>query len=159
ETFSSCNSSNRTNPATPDPAACVFNDVTVGNNTVPGATGFTAATGFDLATGLGSVDANNLANKWPGSFQGSQTNMTITSPPVVAGTLQIAHGQPVAVNVTVQKAGGGAGPTGTVALETSAPGQQPGTEIMVGSGLLVSGAFSGTFNNLPGGSYNLTANY
>jgi hypothetical protein len=159
ETFSSCNSNNRTNPATPDPAACVFNDVTVGNNNVPGAPGFTAATGFDLATGLGSVDANNLANKWPGSFQGSQTNLTITSPPLVAGTLQIAHGQPVAVNVTVQKAGGGAGPTGTVALETSAPGQQPGTEIMVGSGLLVSGVFNGTFNNLPGGSYNLTANY
>src|SRR5262249_35269273 len=32
ESFSSCNSSNRTNPSTAPPSACAFNDVTVGNN-------------------------------------------------------------------------------------------------------------------------------
>jgi large repetitive protein len=161
ENFSNCNSSNRTNPATS--TTCVFNDVTVGNNTVPGETGFTAVTGFDLATGLGSVDANNLANAWPASFQGSQTSLTITSPALTAGVLQITHGQPVAVTVTVQKAGGGAGPTGTVALETDVP-QPPllGSTVTVGSGVLTGGSFSGTFNNLPGGpagTYNLKAHY
>ena len=158
ENFTNCNSSNRTNPATPAPAACVFNDVTVGNNTVPGETGFTAAAGYDLTTGLGSVDAFNLANAWPGSFQGSQTSLTITSPPLVAGTLQITHGQPVMVTIGVQKAGGGAGPTGTAALETSQAGPQGGN-VTFGAGVLTSGTFSGTFNNLPGGTYTLTAHY
>src|SRR5262249_14217602 len=50
ETFSSCASITRTNP-TVGPT-CVFNDVTVGNNSVPGETGFTAAVGYDLTTGL-----------------------------------------------------------------------------------------------------------
>ncbi|MFL6417337.1 MAG: choice-of-anchor D domain-containing protein, partial [Bryobacteraceae bacterium] len=50
---------------------CVFNDVTAGNNAVPGQanygtpqasyqTGF----GYDLATGLGSVNVSNLVNSW-----------------------------------------------------------------------------------------------
>lgn len=159
ETFANCNSNNRTNPATPDPAGCVFNDVTVGNNSVPGATGFTAATGFDLATGLGSVDANNLAAKWPGSFQGSQSSLAITSPALVAGAINITHGQPVSVTMGVQKSGGGAGPTGTVALETDAAGPQVGSNLTIGAGALVSGSFSGTFNNLPGGTYNVKAHY
>src|SRR5262249_15946477 len=59
ENFSSCNSSNRTNPTFGAPSGCIFNDITVGNNTVPDAMpGYTATTGYDLASGLGSVDAN-----------------------------------------------------------------------------------------------------
>jgi len=46
------------------PAA--FHDITSGNNSVPGVTGFNAGTGYDLVTGLGSVDANVLLNAWPG---------------------------------------------------------------------------------------------
>ena len=42
----------------------VFHDVTSGNNTVPGVTGFSAGTGYDQSTGLGSVDANILLNNW-----------------------------------------------------------------------------------------------
>jgi subtilase family serine protease len=45
--------------------AAVFHDVTSGNNSVPGVTGYTAAAGYDLATGLGSVDAFQLVNHWP----------------------------------------------------------------------------------------------
>ena len=44
----------------------VFHDITSGNNTVPGATGFGAGTGYDPVTGLGSVDANQLVNAWNG---------------------------------------------------------------------------------------------
>jgi subtilase family serine protease len=44
----------------------VFHDVTSGNNTVPGVTGFSAGTGYDLSTGLGTVDANALVNGWVG---------------------------------------------------------------------------------------------
>src|SRR5262249_17244502 len=49
----SCSSSARTSPSVPAPAGCVFNDVTTGNNSVPGLAGFSATSGFDLATGLG----------------------------------------------------------------------------------------------------------
>jgi Pro-kumamolisin, activation domain/Calx-beta domain len=38
----------------------IFHDVTTGNNSVPGLTGFSAGTGYDLVTGLGSVDASAL---------------------------------------------------------------------------------------------------
>ena len=52
-------------------SSCIFNDVTSGNNDVPGETGFGTAhpsynsgAGYDLATGLGSVNATNLVNSW-----------------------------------------------------------------------------------------------
>jgi len=68
ETLSQCNASNTT---TPPASTCVFNDVTKGNNAVPGEPGYgtstakyQATTGFDLATGLGSVNVANLVNKW-----------------------------------------------------------------------------------------------
>jgi pseudomonalisin len=51
--------------------ACVFNDVTLGNNAVPGKANYgtlnaqyQAGVGYDLATGLGSVNAANLVNSW-----------------------------------------------------------------------------------------------
>lgn len=44
--------------------AAVFHDITKGNNTVPGLTGYDAGPGYDLATGLGSVDAAQLVNHW-----------------------------------------------------------------------------------------------
>ena len=44
--------------------AAVFHDVTTGNNTVAGVTGYNAGPGFDMATGLGSVDATQLVNHW-----------------------------------------------------------------------------------------------
>ena len=44
--------------------AAVFHDVTQGNNTVPGVTGYGTGPGFDMVTGLGSVDAAQLVNHW-----------------------------------------------------------------------------------------------
>jgi pseudomonalisin len=44
--------------------ASVFHDITQGNNSVPGVTGFNATVGYDQATGLGSVDASVLVNHW-----------------------------------------------------------------------------------------------
>jgi hypothetical protein len=161
ENFGNCSSSSQITPILPNPSKCVFNDVITGNNSVPGQTGFNAGIGFDLASGLGSVNVANLVSAWPAvaSFQGSATNLAVTSPSLTAGTLQVTHGTPVSVTATVTKSGGGAGPTGTVAIVTSQPGPQPGSEITLGAGQLASGSFSGTFSNLPGGSYNLSANY
>ncbi len=45
-------------------APCIFNDITQGNNNVPGQAGASAAQGYDLATGLGSVNAANLVAGW-----------------------------------------------------------------------------------------------
>jgi subtilase family serine protease len=42
----------------------VFHDITTGNNSVPGDTGFNAAVGYDACTGLGSVDATAMAAHW-----------------------------------------------------------------------------------------------
>lgn len=69
-----CNGSSAS--AQPD-ASCVFNDVTVGNNGVPGEPNYNttsatyqATTGYDVATGLGSVNAANLATAWAGGNTG-----------------------------------------------------------------------------------------
>ena len=44
--------------------ASVFHDITSGNNSVPGQTGFNATGGYDRATGLGSIDASVLVSHW-----------------------------------------------------------------------------------------------
>jgi len=44
--------------------ASVFHDITSGNNSVPGQTGFAATTGYDQATGLGSIDGLVLVSHW-----------------------------------------------------------------------------------------------
>jgi subtilase family serine protease len=74
ETFANCNGSNT---ATLPGSTCVFNDVTVGTNAVPGEANYNtssetypATVAYDLATGLGSVNAANLVNGWTGSTSG-----------------------------------------------------------------------------------------
>jgi subtilase family serine protease len=64
---SQCNGSNT---ATLPASACIFNDVTVGNNIVPGEVGtkYQAGAGYDLTTGLGSANVNNLLNSWAPSI-------------------------------------------------------------------------------------------
>ena len=69
------------------PSTCIFNDVTVGNNAVPGNPGFgtsgakyqsTAA--YDLATGLGSVNVANLVSKWnTATFRATTTTLALQS--------------------------------------------------------------------------------
>lgn len=48
----------------------VYRDITSGNNSYAGVTGYTATTGFDRATGLGAPDANALVNNWNGTTGG-----------------------------------------------------------------------------------------
>ncbi len=81
ESLASCNAS------TPAPN-CIFYDVTVGNNAVPGQSGYgtsaavyQAGVGYDLATGLGSVNVNNLVLGWNGgSVTTPQVRIGIDSP-------------------------------------------------------------------------------
>jgi pseudomonalisin len=66
EQLSQCNASTGIPGAT-----CIFNDVTAGDNAVPGEAGYgtgsatyKAGVGYDRATGLGSVNGANLVNHW-----------------------------------------------------------------------------------------------
>jgi pseudomonalisin len=68
--------------------APVFHDVTTGNNSVPGQTGFSAGPGYDRVTGLGSVDANVLVNHWSDATPAATFHVvpSATSMSVQAGT-------------------------------------------------------------------------
>lgn len=159
ENFANCNSNSRTNPATS--TACVFNDITTGNNNVPGLVGFNAGTGFDFTTGLGSVDANNLANAWPTGLSGTITNLTAMVNGNPVSSISITHGQSVTLTGQVQKSPSGVGPTGNIAFVTDEPGPQGNGFVTVGAGALSGSpaSFSAPFSNLPGGTYNLSAHY
>ncbi len=83
--------------------ASVFHDTTIGNNSVPGQTGFNAAVGYDQASGLGSIDGSVLVNHWGDA----------TPPPVPAfhaalsaGSLSVTAGSNHSITVTVTVSGG-----------------------------------------------------
>jgi hypothetical protein len=101
------------NASTPPASNCVFNDVTVGNNVVPGEVGsdYQAGSGYDLTTGLGSVNVANLVNQW-GTVTFNPTTTTLALNP----TINITHGSAVSVNMAVAPSTGTGRPTGDVSL-------------------------------------------
>ena len=134
------------NASAPPQATCIFNDITQGNNTVPGQAGASSGPGYDLATGLGSVNAANLITKWNNvAFRGSSTTLTLSP-------ATITHGQAVGASVTVAPTAGSGTPTGGVAL--LAGGAQN-----LSLGNLSGGTLSSSISALPGGSYTATAVY
>jgi trimeric autotransporter adhesin len=146
----------------------VFHDITVGSNNAPcfpffspidcvpdasGRTysigGWSATPGYDLASGLGSVDANQLVANWDKvTFAGTSTTLT-------ASSTEFVHGQPVTLNTIVTGSSGT--PTGDVALVSNLP-QYSSTGFGV-IALNAEGDGTITTNQLPGGSYSLTAQY
>jgi pro-kumamolisin-like protein/Big-like domain-containing protein len=167
-------------PVTLPASNCVFNDMVQGNTnicsvagsggapttckTTAAVIGWPATTGYDYASGLGSVNVYNLAKQWGSvTFNSSSTSMSLTA----SG---ITHGQ--AVPVTVNVTGGAGTPTGDVAFIASSgslgdpinPTSNTFTEEVAlqgqsAFGTLNSGTYSGSINNLPGGSYNVYARY
>lgn len=145
DTLANCNSSKLTDPS--QPSACVFHDVTVGNNSVPGQVGYAAKGGFDLSTGLGTVDAANLVQKWNSARKlGSATELSS----FYSATIQ--HGQQFPLRVVVSPASGAGTPSGDFALETDKYGS-------IFGGSLTNGIFDSSVTNLPGGQYNVKAHY
>lgn len=148
-----------------------FHDVTVGSNNAPcdpklsptfeckadatGGTysigGWSAAPGYDMASGLGSVDAYQLVTNWSNiTFNNSSTQLLATS-------TRLQHGEAVTLGALVTGDGSGATPTGSVALISNLP-QYAST----GLGIIPldsTGSGSITTNQLPGGTYQLTALY
>jgi len=154
ETFTSCNgSSTSTLPGT----SCIFNDVTIGNNSVPGENGygtanaqFKAGAGYDLASGLGSVNVANLVNAW-GAANFNATTTTIKFASGNPGTIQ--HGTPVTVDVAVAANSGV--PTGDVGVKAVSSNQVSG----LGFASLSNGSGSLTTDALPGGTQTIAAYY
>jgi hypothetical protein len=157
ESLAQCNASGT---ATSPASTCVFNDVTVGNNAVPGEASFTTSpqfksgVGYDLATGLGSVQVNNLVNQWSSvTFKPSMTNLTLS--PLTG----ITHGSPVTVSITVAPPPGGTGtPTGDVTLLANASTTSTGGQ-SVDKFVLAGGTVATTTHLLPGGTNTMSAYY
>ncbi len=158
ESFSQCNASNTVSLP---PTTCVFNDITVGNNSVPGEPGYgtSSATyqsgmGYDQATGLGSVNVNTLINQWNTvSFNPTTTVFSIS--PTTA-----THGDPLSVTLSVTPNSGTATLTGVAWLLQSSP-----YSILVGDNTVdifpldPKGNFSGVTHLLPGGAYQVSTHY
>lgn len=165
-----CNASSQTTILTL-PNTCVFNDVTIGSNDVPGETGYSApcpnpstsigtdycaGTGFDLATGLGSVNAANLANAWVNlTLKPTAVTFTLNGNSTTAGPF--THGTGVTAAVTVSAVSPATGmPTGDVSLVADPSVADSG----VASDTLINGAITFAPDDLPGGTaYHIHAHY
>ena len=147
----------------PDIKNCIFNDTTIGNNAVPGELNYGLSTakyqagvGYDLATGLGSVNVANLVSQWNTvKFNPTITTLTLNN----GSPVNITHGQPVNVNISVAASSGtGASPTGDASLLAANGISFPG-QTSIGFFPLGGGSAVNSTNQLPGGTYNVTAHY
>jgi hypothetical protein len=150
--LTNCNASNTSNLPS---SSCIFNDVTVGNNEVPGETGYPNApydsgVGYDQATGLGSVNVANLVGAWSSATFNATTTTLSLSPTT------ITHGQSVSVDIGVASTGGKGTPSGEVSLLRN--GNQP-FGIPLQNFILSGGALLTSTYDLPGGTYSVTAHY
>jgi hypothetical protein len=162
ETLSPCNASNTTTlPA----ANCIFNDVTVGNNAVPGELNYGLSTaqyqaevGYDMASGLGSVNIDKLVSEWSSGETFAASTSTLTLGPPTTG---ITHGSSVNVSITVAAANPGTPPpptpTGDVSLIAATGPNASGTALQFYT--LSGGTISNSVTDLPGGTYNVSAYY
>lgn len=161
-TLSQCNASGTSGLAG---SACIFNDVTVGNNAVPGelnyglnTSDYQAGVGYDMASGLGSVNVTNLVDQW-NSVTLSPTTTTLALTPV----LNITHGSAVNVSIGVSPSSGSGIPTGNVVLEAQNTNQPNDCLANVGavdgSTLLNGSAVFTTYVLLGGGPYCVGARY
>lgn len=152
---SQCNGSSASTASDP---SCIFHDVTVGNNVVPGEVGslYQAGAGYDLASGLGSVNVANLVNGWSSAtFNPTTTTLTLGS------TSNITHGEPVSATVSVSPSSGTGKPTGEVSLLAENDSVDCfGPTAAADSRTLSSGSVSFSTTVLPGGGpYCVWAHY
>jgi hypothetical protein len=149
------------------PAA--FHDVTLGSNNMTCLQGtpdcsldktgdsfyslqeYPATAGYDLASGLGSVDASVLINDWNSiTFKPTTTAMQVS--PVSA-----QHGEAISFTVTVKPSSGGGTPQGSVTILNNSP--VPLSAAQGVATLASDGTATITLDNLPGGSYQVWAQY
>ena len=168
-----CNSSTAATGAASSGNACIFYDITKGNNSVPcylntpncgsvplgsvgilvdakGNPAWTTTAGYDMATGLGSSERGQPC-------EGVEHGYVCAHDHQVDESLarESRSWSAVNVSVTVTAQSGSGTPTGSVALMAAPAGQSIG----VGDFPLTNGAAVGTTTLLPGGTYNVTAHY
>src|SRR5206468_6392864 len=78
----------------------IFHDVTSGNNSVPGVTGFSCGTGYDAVTGVGTVDANSMVNTWSDTTPPSTSITAPANGATVSGTTSVTASASDNVGVT-----------------------------------------------------------
>lgn len=147
------------------PAA--FHDITLGSNNMTCANGspgcspdgngdgllslqkYSATAGYDLASGLGSVDASVLVNNW-NSITFKPTTTTLQISPTTT-----QHGSAVNVTIDVKPSSGGT-PQGYITLNAalSSASAPP-----LGVFTLSNGSATGSLTDLPGGTYEVWAQY
>ncbi len=156
ENLATCNASSTTLPA----STCVFNDITVGNNAVPGEAKYGTSTatyqstkGYDLATGLGSMNVTNLLDNW-NTVSFNPTNTTFAISPATA-----THGSAFTVSGTVTPTSGTGTATGNIWLSQTPGGNLKGDATVDLFPLGSAGSFSGVTHLLPGGTYTVNAHY
>jgi hypothetical protein len=111
---------------------------------------YAAGTGYDLATGLGSFDANELISNWTKVALLPTTTLLQLSPTTVT------HGSPISLTASVTPSSSGAVvPTGEIVLETNPVSAMRGNQAIA----LASGTASASVTTLPGGSYQVLAQY
>ncbi len=151
---------NGSNPTSPPASTCVFNDITVGNNAVPGEPNYglssalyQSGVGYDLATGLGSVNVTNLVNQWNTvSFNPTTTTLSL-------GSLTLTHGSPMPFTITVAPTTGTGVPTGDAFLFAYNGPMGGGGPASLGFFTLNGGSVSSSTGALPGGTYFIDAHY
>jgi hypothetical protein len=160
----------------------IFHDVTSGNNSVPGVTGFNCGTGYDAVTGVGTVDANSMVNNWNGTptpdftisanptsltlVQGTSGNSTITT--AVSGGFNSAislsaSGVPAGASVTfsptsIAAPGSGSSTATVTAGATTAAGSYTITITGTGGSKTHTATISLTVNPSGGGGGTIVTN-
>ncbi len=111
--------------------------------------GYDVAGSYNLATGLGSLDVSSLVNNWT-SIAKTQTTTSLTLSPT-----SFQHGSVAAIGISVNPSAA----TGNVALSTDATVKTGSSSNAQISFSLSSGRATGSWAGLPGGTYDVFANY
>ncbi len=135
--------------------AAVFHDITTGNNTVPGVSGFNAGVGYDEATGLGSIDANTMVSRWSDAAAPKPAFQLTANP----ASVSMAAGASSAASIGVTVSGGFNAPV-TLALGALPQGLtanlSPGSLAAPGGGSVT--LRIGAAAQMATGSYNIALN-
>jgi hypothetical protein len=141
----------------------MFHDVTSGNNSVPGVTGFSCGTGYDAVTGVGTVDANAFVT----NFAGTPTpNFTLAASPTSVSIVQGTSGSSTisttvsgGFNSAISLSASGAPAGTTVAFSPTsiaAPGSGSSTMTITVGSITTAGSYTITVTGT-GGSITKTA--
>ena len=143
-------------------APSVFHQVTSGNiavyclagsrncNSNSFLSGYNAGNNYNLATGLGSVDASAMVNNW------SSIALTSTTTTLKLDQTSFVHGTPVSITATVSPSDS----SGNVAVVNDLGSQPFSVSSNTGTTVtLKGGTAAGSFDQFPGGKYNVFANY